>query len=214
MIVDYDGLFWGGRIIESAAANQLDAIMYPKAVAVAVWTFWNVLVQRSKEDISRALGLSNSKEQETTWQSVLINRGKDQSPLGSPGGRQAPGAILVPPNQQAKASQPGSIQGPPDFAGLFKKPGEGDVPMSSTSGSVMFAFQAASLALAKNWRPAEQFVSRGCIRVDGLVELQGRSAVMVVYVLGWYDPQTKNYMNVQTRLKHLIQSKQRPMGGG
>lgn len=180
-------------------------------MALAVWTFWNVLLQRTRDDISKALGFDGQKEQETTWQSVIINRGKDQTPFGM-NGKPSPGNILAPPNPQAKASQPGSIQGPPDFSGMFRKTaGEGDVPMSA---SIMHAFQAASLTLAKNWRPAEQPVNRGCIRVDGLVELQGKSAIMVVYVLGWYDPQTKKYMNVQTRLKHLLQTKQRPLGGG
>jgi hypothetical protein len=36
---------------------------------------------------------------------------------------------------------------------------------------------------------------------------------MAVYVLGWYDPKQKNYMAVQTGLKHLIQLKQRPAAG-
>lgn len=200
-------------MIEPAAANQLDAIMYPKAVAMAAWTFWNVLIQQSKEDISRALGLSGSREQETSWQSVMIDRGKEKSSLGSPSGKPVQGTIFAPPNPQAKASQPGSIQGAPDFAGLFRKPGDPEAPMGTASGSVLLAFQAASLALAKNWRPAEQLVNRGCIRVDGLVELQGRSGIMVVYVLGWYDPQARKYVNVQTKLKHLVQSKQRPLGG-
>lgn len=102
------------------------------------------------------------------------------------------------------------MQGPPELAGIFRKPGEGDVPMSA---SVMTAIQAASLTLAKNWRPVQQPVTRGCIRVDGLIELQGKSAVMVVYVLAYYDPKAKQYMNVQTKLKHLVQTKQRPAGG-
>ncbi|KAF4125018.1 hypothetical protein GMORB2_3857 [Geosmithia morbida] len=230
LIVDYDGLFWGDRSIETVAANQIDAIMYPKAVAMAVWTFWDVLLKRSKDDISRALGLSGTQEPETSWQSVIINRGKEQQQQ-----QQSPaaGTVLNPPsaapssndNPQAKASQPGSIQGPPDFANLFRRlggggaggeggeRGDGAAPASPMSQSVMFAFQAASLVLAKNWKRTEHHVSKGCIRVDGMVELQGRSAFMVVYVLGWYDPKTDKFMKVETKLKHLVQTKQKPLGG-
>ena len=209
-MLDWDGLFWGDRSIESVAANQLDAIVYPKAVALAVWTFWNVLLQRTKDDISKALGFEGSKTQEITWQSAIINRGKEQSPFGTTG-KPSQGHILAPPAPSGKESQSGSIRGPtPDFTGLFRKPGENDIPMSA---SMMQAFQAASFTLAKNWRPAEQPVNRGCIRVDGLIEVQGKSALMVVYVAAWYDPRAKKYTNVQATLKHILQTQQRPMGG-
>ena len=205
-MLDWDGLFWGDRSIESMAANQLDAIVYPKAVAMAVWTFWNVLLQRTKTDISKALGFDTPKEQEVTWQSALINRGKEQSAFGTTGKpSQGPG-ILAPPVPPNKLPQGPSS----DFTGLFRKPGENNVPMSP---SMAHAFQAASLTLAKNWRPREQPVNRGCIRIDGLVEIQGKSAIMVVYVAAWYDPRVNKYMNVQATLKHLVQSQQRPMGG-
>lgn len=209
-MLDWDGLFWGDRSIESVAANQLDAIVYPKAVALAVWTFWNVLLQRTKDDISKALGFEGSKAQEITWQSAIINRGKEQSPFGTTG-KPSQGHILAPPAPSGKESQSGSIRGTtPDFTGLFRKPGENDIPMSA---SMMQAFQAASFTLAKNWRPAEQPVNRGCIRVDGLIEVQGKSALMVVYVAAWYDPRAKKYTNVQATLKHILQTQQRPMGG-
>ena len=209
LILYWDGLFWGERSIESLAAHQLDAIVYPKAVALAAWAFWNTLIQQTKADIAKALGFDGPKEPETSWQSIIINRGKEQPPFGTTG-KPSPPSILAPPNPQTRAPQPGSMQGLPELAGIFRKPGEGDVPMSA---SMTMALQAASLTLAKNWRPVQQPVTRGCIRVDGLIELQGKSAVMVVYVLAYYDPKAKQYMNVQTKLKHLVQTKQRPAGG-
>lgn len=212
------------------AANQLDAILYPKAVAMAVFTFWDVLLKKSRDDLARRLGLSSHQEPETTWQSMMMSRGKDQPPPSNPfspvaGRQQQAGSLLgdgSSQQQQAKSSssQAGSIQGgPPDFTGLFKKlggsGGEGEAaePSGVMSQSVMMAFQAASLTLARNWKRSEQHVGRGCIRVDGLVELQGRSAFMVVYVLGWFDPKANKFVNVETKLKHLVQTKQRPMGG-
>ena len=43
LIVDWDGLFWGDRSIDSMAAHKLNSVVYPKAVALATWTFLNVL---------------------------------------------------------------------------------------------------------------------------------------------------------------------------
>lgn len=190
--------------------------MYPKAVALSVWTFWNVLLKRTSADISKALGLGGAKEPETSWQTIVINRGKDQQ-TSENGQKPNFGSILTPPSAPpapAKAAQSTPFPGPLDLVGLSKKNGEGgggEVPMSA---SMMQAFQAASLTLAKNWKPpSAQAVNRGCVRVDGLVEYQGKNAVMVVYVIGWYDPKTKKYMNVQTQLKHMIHTKQKPMGG-
>jgi hypothetical protein len=33
---------------------------------------------------------------------------------------------------------------------------------------------------------------------------------MSVWVLGWYDPKVKKFVGIETRLKHLIQYKQKP----
>lgn len=78
---------------------------------------------------------------------------------------------------------------------------------------VQAALQAASLTFARNWKPTKSPPNRGCIRVDGVVELRGKSACMAVYVLGWYDPKLRKYMGIQTGLKHLVQLKQRPAPG-
>lgn len=78
---------------------------------------------------------------------------------------------------------------------------------------IQAALQAASLTFARNWKPTKSPPNRGCIRVDGVVELRGKSACMAVYVLGWYDPKLRKYMGIQTGLKHLVQLKQRPAPG-
>jgi hypothetical protein len=215
-------LFWGDRSIDSAAAHKLNAVVYPKAVALATWTFVNVLFQNTKETVGKALGFgASTPQQETTWQSVIIERGKDHRPgaLGTgnssppqiiqpgPGGQQPPPPLGTSPAGQLPVS------GAPDLLAFLKRPMGTDQAPSAPSAGVLMAFQAASLTLAKNWKQTQQPVTRGCIRVDGLVEIQGGSAIMVLYVLGWYDPQTSKYINVQTKIKHVVQLKQVPLGG-
>ena len=219
LIVDWDGLFWGDRSIDTVAAHQLNAIMYPKAVALATWTFVNVLAQRTQENITKALGLGESEQQETSWQSVILERGKDHKPGVFGTGNSTPPQIMHPPSPAGHASPSTNPSSPAqlpvtgagqDLLGFLKRPMNTE---SAPSPSVLMAFQAASLTLAKNWKPTQPAINRGCIRVDGLVEIQGSSSIMVLYVLGWYDPQMNKYVNVQTKLKHVVKLRQTPLGG-
>ncbi|PNY28281.1 Uncharacterized protein TCAP_01785 [Tolypocladium capitatum] len=202
LIIDDDGLFWGDRPIDSLAASHLNMALYPKAVALTVWTFVNFLFKQTAQDVAKALGLSTPPPPETTWQSVALNRMREQGALGGPGKQPTDG-----PEQPEKPTRfpiqaaGGDIIGTP-FGGE-----------SQVDPRIQAALQAASMTFSKNWQPAKQPPNRGCIRVDGLVELQGKAAVMAIYVLGWYDPKQRKYMGIQTGLKHLIQLKQRPAGG-
>lgn len=212
-------MFWGDRSIDSTAAHKLNAVVYPRAVALATWTFVNVLLQNTKETFGKALGLGAFPQQETTWQSVIIERGKEHRPGALGTGNSGPPQVIQPsPSGQAslppRPSSSGSLPDSeaPDLLSFLKRPMGTDSSPSVPSTGILMAFQAASLTLAKNWKQA-QHVSRGCIRVDGLVEIQGASAIMVLYVLGWYDPQTSKYMNVQTKIKHVAPLKQVPLGG-
>lgn len=202
IILDDDGIFWGDRPIDSLAASHLNMAIYPTAVAMTVWTFVNSLCRQTAQDVAKALGISTEPPQETTWQTVAINRMKQQGSFGAPGKETAriPGAMDKPSNFPFSSGN-GDIIGTP-FGGD-----------SQLDPRIQGALHAASMTFAKNWQPAKQPPNRGCIRVDGLVELQGKNAVMAVYVLGWYDPKQKTFMAIQTGLKHLIQLKQRPASG-
>lgn len=176
--------------------------IYPKAVALTVWTFVNSLCRQTAQDLAKALGFSTEPPQDTTWQTVFMNRMKEQETIGTQG------------KQAARVT--GSGDKPPNFplptanGDLFGPPFGSDSQLDSR---IQGALHAAAMTFTKNWQPVKQPPNRGCIRVDGLVELQGKNAVMAVYVLGWYDPKQKNYMAIQTGLKHLIQLKQRPAAG-
>ncbi|KAF4980153.1 hypothetical protein FZEAL_3772 [Fusarium zealandicum] len=201
IIIDSEGIFWGDRPIDSTAANHLDKVLYPKTVALTVWTFASFLVRQTAQDVMKAIGLGDPTPPEATWQSVTLDRLKQGS---------LPGVG----NQAVKVV--GQSERPPQ--GSFPT-GNGDI-IGTLFGSetqldprVQAALQAASLTFARNWRPTKSPPNRGCIRVDGVVELKGNTACMAVYVLGWYDPKLRKFMGIQTGLKHLVQLKQRPAPG-
>lgn len=84
---------------------------------------------------------------------------------------------------------------------------------SQADSRVVAALQAAGTTLAKGWKPVMPPPGRGCILVDGLVELQGPDATMVVYAMAWYDPKQKKYTETKVMLKHLLQHRQKPAKG-
>ncbi|KAK1254843.1 hypothetical protein MKX08_008838 [Trichoderma sp. CBMAI-0020] len=201
IIIDDDGIFWGDRPMDSLAANHLNTAIYPKAVALSAWAFIDSLTRQTAQDIAKALGFNTPPPPEATWQAAILNRIKEQSELGTAGKQ----TVRV-PGQPDKANFP-------LHTGMSEIPGTPFSGVSQVDPRIQAALQAATVTFTKNWQPARQPPSRGCIKVDGLVELQGKSAVMAVYVLGWYDPKQRKFMGVQTGLKHLLQLKQRPGGG-
>ncbi|KAK5992641.1 hypothetical protein PT974_06056 [Cladobotryum mycophilum] len=202
IIIDDDGIFWGDRPMDSLAASHLNMAIYPKAVALSVWTFLNSLANQTANDIAKALGFNPAPPPETTWQAAIMNRIKEQGELGATGKQ----AVKVP-------GQPERAPNFPIHTSISEMIGSPFGSDSQVDPRIQNALQAATLTFSKNWQPAKQPPNRGCIRVDGLVELQGKTAIIAVYVLGWYDPKQRKYMGVQTGLKHLIPMKQSPAGG-
>lgn len=188
------------------AASHLNKAIYPKAVALTVWTFVNSLCRQTAHDIAKALGFNAEPSQDTLWQNAAIERMRQQR--GLPGAAAGQEAIKSPGN--AANSKPATFPVPSASGNSTGPPFNIDTQLDPR---IQGALLDASMTLSKNWQPVKQVPSRGCIRVDGLVELQGKNALMAVYVLGWYDPKQKNYMAIQTGLKHLVQLKQNPAKG-
>lgn len=200
IIIDDDGIFWGDRPLDSLAASRLNMALYPKAVALTVWTFFNFLFRQTAHDIAKALGINaGSPPPDSSWQIVTLNRVQEQDALGG-----------TSRGMTSSAGQTRSQPIPVGTGNATSLPTDADAFLNPR---VQAAFHAATLTFAKTWQPVKQPPRRGCIRVDGLVELQGQAAAMAVYVLGWYDPKQRKFMGIQTGLKHLVQHKQRPAGG-
>ncbi|EEU48836.1 uncharacterized protein NECHADRAFT_98971 [Fusarium vanettenii 77-13-4] len=204
IIIDEEGIFWGDRPIDSTAANHLAKVLYPKAVALTCWTFISFLAKQGFQDFTRALGFSDPVPPEPTFHPGPLERFKGQGGFPPAGPR----------NQTVRVV--GQSERPPH--GSFPT-GNGDIIGTLFGSETQFdpriqaAIQAASLTFARNWKPTKTSPNRGCIRVDGVVELKGKTACMAVYVLGWYDPKLRKFMGIQTGLKHLVQLKQRPAPG-
>ncbi|KAM0305378.1 hypothetical protein ACHAPM_001758 [Fusarium culmorum] len=198
IMIDEDGIFWGDRPIDSLAANFLAKALYPKALAMGCWTFISFLSKQVAQDIAKSIGLSEPDPPESAWQHVPVNSLPGTMPQQTP-------RVVV--KHDAKA-HPAHL--PPGFNEIL---GAAFGPDAKLDPRLQAASLAGAFAFLRYWKPTKTLPSRGCIKVDGIVELKGKTAVMAVLVAGYYDPKTRQYVAVQTRLKHLMQLRQRPAPG-
>ncbi|GAO15706.1 hypothetical protein UVI_02018810 [Ustilaginoidea virens] len=188
IIIDDDGIYWGDRPIDSLAAGRLNMVLYPKAVALSVWTFVKSLCRETYQGLAEAVGSHTEPPQESSWQTITANRiVKAQWPKAA----KAPNSAEKPSDLPVSASF-GDVVGP--YIGAD----------SQLDPRLKGALRDAFSTFTKNWKPLKEPPGRGCVRVDGLVELQGTVRVMGVYVVGWYDPKRKAFVSIQTGLKHVL----------
>ncbi|EWG36365.1 hypothetical protein FVEG_00430 [Fusarium verticillioides 7600] len=199
IMIDEEGIFWGDRPIDSIAASFLAKALYPKALAMGCWTFVSFLTKQVALDISKAIGLSEPDPPASGWHQV---------PVGNlPGIIPPPAATRTAVQHDSKAH---TAHLPPVFNEIISAAFGPDAKLDPR---LQAATMAGALAFLRHWKPTKSLPGRGCIRVDGIVELKGKTAVMAVLVAGYYDPKTRQYVAVQTMLKHLMQLKQRPAPG-
>lgn len=168
-------------------------------MVLTAWTFFNSLLTQAVQDFAGALGLKSAETPEVTWQSMAMDRLKEQRGLGS-GNDQVVKVSGQPDKPPTLSVHTGNN---PTIAGIFP----GDI---QGNARIQAAIRAAAVTFRKNWRPSPAPPARGCIRVDGVVELQGKRAVLAVFVVGWYDPNKKKFVAVDSKVKHLLPLKQRP----
>ncbi|OAA81269.1 hypothetical protein LEL_00814 [Akanthomyces lecanii RCEF 1005] len=182
--IEDDGIYWAHRPIDTLAAKHLSLAIYPMAVAKAAWAFVSVLGKSLASDTAVFLGIAEPARRPPTWESVVMNRVQGQDTVGASTNRAL--------QDLKKTAQPAVSLGnvmPP---------------------SLEHASSAAMVTLAKSWKPAQQGPGPGCIKVDGLIQVSGKKAYMAVYVIAWFDPKQRKFVDIQTQLKHLLPFQQYP----
>lgn len=164
-------------------------------MAKAAWSFVSVLGTGAAMDVAIFLGLAEASAKPPTWDSLIIKRMQEQEAMGR-GGNQITGT--------SGASSNGDLQD-------LKKALHSVVSLGGIlPPGLENASSAAMLTFAKTWKPARQGPGPGCVKVDGLIQVSGKKAYMAVYVVGWYDPKQKKFVDIQTQLKHILPFQQYP----
>ncbi|KAH7196664.1 uncharacterized protein B0J16DRAFT_365961 [Fusarium flagelliforme] len=198
IMIDEEGIFWGDRPIDSTAASTLAKALYPKALAMGCWTFVSFLAKQIAQDVGKGIGLIEPDPPESAWQHVPVGSLPGTMPQQTP-------RVVVKHDPKTQTSTL-----PPALNEIL---GAAFGPDAKLDPRLQAASLAGAFAFLRYWKPTRTLPSRGCIKVDGIVELKGKTAVMAVLVAGYYDPKTRQYVAVQTRLKHLMQLRQRPAPG-
>ena len=80
-------------------------------------------------------------------------------------------------------------------------------------GSVAAAMHAFRTTLAKNWKPLDIPLPRGCLLISGLVELHGAKGICTLDVHAAYNPVEKIFPVIKIRARRLQPRTQGPAGG-
>jgi hypothetical protein len=165
------------------------------------YAFMDSLFTQTMSDIGSALGFKTTTQPPTvTWQSVAVDRMKDLKPA-MPGSK----PMTQVSEQPNKPSSPLSII----MDGTLFSAGASSIDIQQ-SPRLQTAMGAARAAFKKNWKPVISQPYRGCLQVDGMLEIAGSRAILAVNVVAWYDPAQKKYVGVNCKLRHVRTLKQKP----
>lgn len=183
--------------------NYVKSILYPKAVAMAMWAFYTTLIP---EGFSRLFS-SEKQQEESSWQGSVLTRGKlEQRPIPQTG------APLFTPPKQNNGQSPRTIQGLGPNQPPYKLDAKGR--LVSIDGSMKGAIGAAVFnAYRKHLKKVEPAINRGSIALDGMIEFKGKGGLLTVVASGWYDPKLKKFTHTKVMTKSFKPYNQKPMGG-
>lgn len=200
LMVDEDAISWGERLIDSHVAHQLNGMLYPKAMALTTWTFIQVLSKSTINSIGEKIGLSSNAPVTT---GVALPPQDMAAAIRRLGGVDTSSPKPT-PRTQDNGQEVQNI--------LFKYLGESSL-RQAPPGPIRNAMVAAMATFKKNYKPAEQPLPSGSVRVEGIMELHGKPLTMTISVQAWYDPKQKKFLNTKVTIKNMLRTVPRPQAG-
>jgi hypothetical protein len=195
-----EGVSWTSVPLDPNVASVIETVLYPRAVALATWTFFRSLFSSTAQDMADALKSKGSPDSDITWQSAVLVKmnNKDQGTVTEPATKKQMGPMftITPDMTTQSDDQNAHIDGI-----------AADFLMSDRTRS---AVSNAWDVLKKNWRPSQLRPSRGCLSVSGMVEIVGDKSIMSLYVVGWYNPESSQYEVARAFVRYIAPLKQRP----
>jgi len=225
-----DYIEWTTQRIESFNAKLLQRVLWPMPMASSFWALGTAVVGHKAAEMARYIGLSTSQlEQDAagagspgplpTSHGPQMQKAIDRVRRNS---TRSPGEVRDPSSMALDTPLPppsGEKPGP----GKRRVPASGDNPQPATDkywgedkvkAAVSTSFspwQVFMKQFGKTWTPIRPEPPRGSVAFSGLVELESNRCWIVIDVLGWYDPKTKEFNNVMMKLRRLQDKVQNPM---
>lgn len=196
------------RDVEPAHHHRLNKVLYPTAVAGALFEDTKRKAERSWNDLAVYMGWVEKTEPNAFQQMMqqITNPSPPTGPLAPPAAAapSAPPGTSLPTATQQPAS-PGSSTA----AGSTKELGlalPDPKALTLDLGQFRRDFQKAN-------RTQVHHVPRGAFGVHALIEVYGSKARLTLNVVGVYDPKVGRYVGLQAKVWNTVAHRQAPKGG-
>jgi hypothetical protein len=222
---------WTRQPIDSFNAKLLNRVLWPTPMASSFWALGTAVIGHKTAEIARYFGIAASNPDAQASSAGASSPGplpsshnpQIQKALDRVRGNSTrnPGEVRNPSSMTLNTPAPSG--GKPSAAAPSKVPastgnpqpaGErywGEDKVKSAVSAGFSPWQVFMKQFGKSWTPIRPEPPRGSVAFSGLVELESTKCWIVVDVLGWYDPKTKQFNNVMMRLRRLQDKLQSPL---
>ncbi|KAK4160171.1 hypothetical protein QBC43DRAFT_325792 [Cladorrhinum sp. PSN259] len=199
--------------VDSATAKLWERVFWPQPVAISVWAVGKTFVSQQLAQVARYVGFdvddsnhppptsgppsplptSHNPDVQRVLERMRQQATKRPEEVRDPSAMSAAGnaptnAAPAPtakspalPQRPSAANQSGNGRGTPADVLLGQNPGPGGL------------WEEFRKKYAQVWKPIRPDPPRGCFAVSGLVEIETPRAYLVVDVLAWYNPKTREH---------------------
>ena len=204
---------WTTRPIDPVQVSRLQATLWPKSIAVSVWssynTLWSLQVARAKQ----FLGIQSDDKPESKSTGVvdfqeMADKGQKKK-SGTPAERDAeteelPIAPHTPSPNLSSSDDKKASEAKQRLQSL------GLLGVVTDFKSALTSFKDS---LLKTWKFPHAPPERGTVLVSGLVELVGSKATCVLDVRAAFHPKENRFVAIGVGVRRLQARKQAPKGG-
>jgi len=203
---------WTTRPVDPVQVSRLEAALWPKSIAVSMWssysTLWSLQVARAKQ----MLGIQSEVKPESASTKVVDFQ---ELAKGDKGQEKPSGAVA---GQGAEADKLPVVPSPNLSSADAAKASEVKQRLQSLGLlGVMTDFSSALTSfknsLLKTWKFPHTPPERGTVMVSGLVELVGSKANCVLDVRAAFHPKENRFVAIGVGVRRLQARKQSPKGG-
>lgn len=203
---------WTTRPVDPVQVSRLQAALWPKSIAVSMWssynTLWSLQVARAKQ----MLGIQSEVKPESTstkvvdFQELAKGHKGQEKPSGASAGQGAESdklPVVPSPNlSSADAAKVSEAKQRLQSLGLLG--------VVTDFSSALTSFKNS---LLKTWKFPHAPPERGTVMVSGLVELVGSKANCVLDVRAAFHPKENRFVAIGVGVRRLQARKQSPKGG-
>ncbi|KAG9258131.1 uncharacterized protein F5Z01DRAFT_319751 [Emericellopsis atlantica] len=199
LMIDDEGIAIADRMVDPADVKAMEAMQYPTAAAMAVWTYIKIMTRCTLSDAAWALGLGSGKDPNRARPQIALTYDKSQVP-DLP--NDAPDLFRVQRPLKVELHVPPPVVRPLGDIASSVKPASPTPERSNETVQVMSANATEALIASRAVyrKHAGSKITEaplGAITVSGVLEVQGQTGSVVLSVASHYDFPNKRFVNTR-----------------